>query len=201
MVWECSGLTNGSLYYLPGFNWTGWTRVYDARNDLDNSFLYRSYVYSIPSSGLGCKGTVTAVEFCYKITNYRINNAPTDGYLVFTLSKLSQNGRFFTVEDSIPVNSKPDRVKCMGFGNSGRDYNYCCDSMRLHTADQFQLPAENFAFGITTPSAWTNLQRFQTKYRLEQFQKQFSFLSTGFTYDFGRAFTDELRAFRFHLSK
>ena len=198
MVWECSGLSNGSLYYLPGFNWTGWTRVYDTRNDLGDSFLDRSYVYSIPSSGLGCTGTATAVEFCYKITKFGINNAPTDGYLVFTLSMLSQNGSSFTVEDSIPVKSIPSRVKCMGFRNN----YYCCDSVRLHTANQFQLPAKNFAFGITTPLPWwsPNLQRFVTEYRLEQFQKEIS-LSTGITYYFGNAFTDELRAFRFHLSK
>ena len=199
MVWECSGLTADRLYYLPGFNWTGWTRVYDARNDLGNSGRGWSYAYSIPSSGLGCTGTATAVEFCYKITNVEINNAPPDGYLVFTLSMLSQNGSSFSVEYSIPVNSRPDRVKCMG--NKHWNRYFCCDSVRLLTANQFQLPAENFAFGITTPWArWPNLQRFVTKYSLELFQKRIS-LATGMTYSFDKAFTDELRAFRFLLSK
>ena len=203
MVWECSGLTNGRLHYLPGFNWTGWTRVYDARNNLGDSGRGWSYAYSIPSSGLGCTGTATAVEFCYKITNFKINTAPPDGYLVFTLSMLSQNGSSFTVEDSIPVNSRPNRVKCMGSGNKDWNKYYCCDSVRLHPANQFQLPAENFAFGITTPHVWAwwpNLQLFVTKYSLELFQKRIS-LSTGMTYSFDKASTDELRAFRFHLSK
>ena len=201
MVWECSGLTNGSLYYLPGFNWTGWTRVYDARNDLGDSGQGLSFVYSIPSSGLGCTGTATAVEFCYKITIFGFNNAPPDGYLVFTLSMLSQSGSSFTVEYSIPVNSRPNIVKCVWSGNYYWNY-YCCDSVRLHTANQFQLPADNFAFGITTPlSLWNSpTLQFITKYSSEQYQKEIS-LSTGMTYYFGNAFTAELRAFRFHLSK
>ena len=45
---------------------------------------------SIPSSGLGCTGTASAVEFCYKITNFGIKYTPPDGYLVYTLSMLSQ---------------------------------------------------------------------------------------------------------------
>ena len=193
-MWECSGLTNDSVYYLPGFNWTGWTRVYDASSDLQNSPRGWSFVYSIPSSGLGCTGTVTAIEFCYRIPRNIIDNAPAEGYLVFTLSRLRQKGSCFRVRDSIPVNSRPDTIKC------SRN-RYCCDIMTLHTADRFLLPAENFDFGITTPSpSLPNLQRFKTLYRVEQFRKKIS-LSTGFLCNFGNAFTDELQTFRFHLSK
>ena len=177
--------------------------MFNSRSDLGDSHRStRSYVYSIPSTQLNCTGTITVVEFCYKIRNDEIDNAPQNGYLVFNLSTLNQSGSFFTVNDSIPVNSRPSRVKCMGSGNNNMDNYYCCDMMRLNGADQFQLPAENFAFGITTPSPMTppNLQRFESMYRLDHFQKEIPLLR-GMTYDLGDAFLDELRALRFHLSK
>ena len=76
----------------------------------------------------------------------------------------------------------------------------CCDMIRLNVSDQFQLPSENFAFGITTPISPPNLQRFVSMYRLDHFQEGIS-LTKGMTYDFGDTFLDELRALRFHLSK
>ena len=179
--------------------------MFNSRSDLGDSYRDSSFVYSIPSIELGCIGTVTVVEFCYRIHNDSIDNAPMNGYLVFNLSTLSQNRNSFKVKDSIPVNSRPNRVKCMGSGNSNMDNYYCCDMMRLNVADQFQLPTENFAFGVSTPSSMslTSLQRFtdiSIYCRIIHFQTGMSPLR-GMTYEFGNAMLYNLRAVRFHLSK
>ena len=175
--------------------------MFNSRSDLGNSHQRStSYVYSIPSTELNCTGTITVVD--YRIRNDSIDNAPKNGYLVFNLSTLYQSGSFFTVNDSIPVNSMPNRMKCMGSGNNNMDNYYCCDMMRLNGTDQFQLPAENFAFGITTPFPMSppNLQRFVSMYKLKHFQREIPLLR-GMTYNLSDAFLDELRALRFHLSK
>ena len=77
----------------------------------------------------------------------------------------------------------------MGSGNYDWNYYYCCYIVRLNVADQFQHPAENFAFGITTPMSLPNLQRFISMYRLDHFHEGISLLK-GMMYDLGDAFLD-----------
>lgn len=200
-MWRCSDKNEDGVYYLPNFDWIGWTSIINATNDIGNFFISTTYAYPIPEA-VGCVGTVSVVQFCYRIPSDRIGNAPSQGYLIFNMSTLSQSSNMFTVINVISVYSIPDNVKrTEEIGDSSN--SYCCEKVTLETEDHFQLPQEDFALGIMTPSSSSpNLQRFETMFRLEHFQQQgLTSLLKGTTYNFGTIFVDELRTLRLHLSE
>lgn len=97
-----------------------------------------AYIYPLPSS-LNCKGTVSAVRYCYY---YNFNDEVGNELPVFTLLTLKriESSLNFTITDAIGVFSTPSFQICTR--------RYCCDSSRLIPTDRFGLPAPNFAFGI-----------------------------------------------------
>ena len=172
--WECSDLVEG-LYHPP------------ERCNLKKLELDWSYIYPIPAE-LGCRGTVTAVEFCYTIPTEITSN------LIFYLSTLEHRNHTFIVRSSILINSTLLSNKCEG-------EKCCCDTIKLQSTDQVQLHANDFAFGVTTPPSNVTrpIQIFSSIYNGTVLQKNGS-LVVNMTYDLSAA-TDHLQALKFRLSK
>ena len=96
---------------------------------------------------LDCAETVSAFEFCYSDTV----KFSTEEH-VFMLFTLNKNGSSFTVVNAIPVRSTPSPGKCANrtLTNPAITIQYCCDRFSLDRQDWFRLPADNFAFAITS---------------------------------------------------
>ncbi len=110
-----------------------------------------TYIYDVNENTLNCRGTVTAVEFCYSGTT---NDQQREVFTLHTIAK--QNDGTITVTNSIPVR----------FSTSSQCYasSRCCDTMPLEQQDQFSLPESNFLLGMSTranpnlPGLFTSLQ-------------------------------------------
>ena len=96
------------------------------------------YIFPLPSS-LSCNdGTVSAVQYCYFGSNFGTEQS------IFTLLILQQSGSTYTITNTVLVRSTPSDQICT---RVLLIFNYCCDIITLDMADQFDLPASNFAFG------------------------------------------------------
>lgn len=118
--------------------------------------------------------------------------------MVFTLSTWNLSGSSFTVEYSIQVYSNPGSITC---DYTGVGFRVFCDTILLESADQFQLPADIFAFSITIPPMPTaTLQRLTSVDTVTVFRLQISPVR-GMTYDLGNATTHPFQALKLHLNK
>ena len=181
--WQCSALQSNNRYFLPNWDEDDVTlRIPSSATTI--------YIYPIPSV-LNCNGMVSAIDYCYRTEE-------TGQQLVFTLLTLVQNGLNFTITDVIEVRETLTRYsRLLG-----------CDitSSSLNMMDYFQLPANNFAFGIVPASGVTLLRfnLFQSHYHVEQYQTDsmtIGALDVGTSFTLNEAINAPLRIFRFRLSK
>lgn len=168
-------------------------------NQLISSSYSRSYIYPVPNTEVNCSGTVNAVEYCYTGSQNQFGTEQ----LVFTLSILNQSGSSITVINTKDVISTPNDGKCTL--RSFSSIQYCCDVTSLSVADQFQLPASNFAFGITIPSSGVNLLGWSPSrypdFIVNHYVEDFP-LTNGNTYMLNNIVIDQAhRLLRFHISK
>ena len=145
--WSCSTLldTIGDRYRLPDLGDGDDGTVAFIALGLQLSSEGTTHIYPVPST-LNCSGTVTAVEYCYRIRDSQLGTEQ----LVFTLLTLQQSGLEFTITDVIPISSTPMSDICT---ESIFSIQYCCDILSLGMMDSFLLPAENFAFGVQISSS------------------------------------------------
>lgn len=184
--WTCSSLdTSNNLYSLPDLQDFVGRRL--SANEIS--------IYSLPSM-LNCSGTVSALRFCYYLSN--TNQFGTE-ITVFTLLTLEQNNRTaFTVTNAIPVLSTPVDERCFSFFGEN-----CCDTFPLDTIDQFHLPASNFAFGLFVSDIrlyYSLVRRDQVAYHSLSVSEIGS-PSMGDRISVGSIVTDRFVVFRFFISK
>ena len=115
-----------------------------------DSQLGVSYVYPVPSASRNCSGTVTAIQFCYRLQHHQSSMVH-----VFTLNILAPLNNFSRLSPSINVTSMPMVGSQPGSGGicySNRDggHIYCCDHLRLDTLQTFAFPKEDFVIVICT---------------------------------------------------
>ena len=127
-----------------------------------DSQLGVSYVYPVLSASRNCSGTVTAVQFCYRLRHRMLLGRAMH---VFTLNILAPLNNFSrSPSPSITVTSVPmvaSQPCSGGICRSNRDDGqvYCCDHLRLDTLQTFAFPEEDFAIVISTsPMNETRLQ-------------------------------------------
>ena len=105
----------------------------------------RAYIYTIPpeSAQRNCSGTVTAVEFCYRVrTMDEVRSGETKEVFYFlSLTQDSSNQRRFTVNRRIIINSTASNSICAAVSPDNR---VCCENKRL----EYQVPSSTFTFGI-----------------------------------------------------
>lgn len=182
--------TNNNRYSFPDLGGDGGIFT-SSTNDLS--------IYPLPSA-LNCEGTVSALRYCYRLSNSdQFGNELT----IFTLLTLEQNGTVFTVTNVIAVPSTPSGQICTGIPFSSAQR--CCDTLPLDMVDQFHLPTSNFAFGLLLLDI--SLYRFSTfsvrvsHHRLSA-SPEVGSPAIGDTITVGDIVTDRsLRAFRFLLSE
>ncbi len=210
--WSCSPLdANNSRYTLPDLGYGDDENVASMARSEGLSTGASNVAMPIPST-LNCSGTVTAVEFCYfRVVRDSVIEYGTE-YPLLTLLTLEQNNTFtFTVTNRINISSTPTPEICTDviFDIAPLDvYRYCCDSMELNVTDHFNLPAPNFAIGMSS-----TFQLLQPAYRLdsrpefrvEQYSNDGSASSeplTEDTFTLSRLRTQQtLRLFQFVISK
>lgn len=159
-------------------------------NNWENS-AHQTDIYPIPVNS-ACTGTVTAIEFCY-----RIHQSRKSEYLqVLTLSTLNQTGTSFQVKKSIAVYVNVSTSTCDGTG-----FVYCCSTASLNITDYFSLPTNNFAIGVKVTDQYTpTLQMFQSSHEVDGFIYQGS-LEVGGTLNSLISGRYQFQALRLHLSK
>ena len=127
-----------------------------------DSQLGVSYVYPVLSASRNCSGTVTAIQFCYRLSHHRILGRVV---LVFTLNILASLNNISRLLQSINVTSVPMVVGLQPDGggicynNSDDGQIYCCDHLHIDTLQTFTFPEEDFAIVISTSR--TNETRLQ----------------------------------------
>lgn len=146
--WSCSSLDpSTNLYTLPDLPVKNPGDI--SSRDLTEFIAIApedSTVYSIPPT-LNCTGAVSAVEFCYA----SISHFHTEEH-VYKLLILNKNDSSFTVTNTIDIYCTPSPGICANRTlDPERTIQYCCDKFSLNSQDQFRLPADNFAFGLTSP--------------------------------------------------
>lgn len=107
------------------------------------------HVFPLPPN-LNCSGTVSAIHYCY-------DPDEGDGFYVFTLLILKQNGLTFTITNTIDVfDTTETSASCATLRRASTllPRPICCDTMILDRNDLFTLPADNFAFGIVSFSLY-----------------------------------------------
>ena len=144
--WSCSDGGSSELsfplFQLQQMNRSLW----------QDSRLGVSYVYPIPSASRNCSGTVTAIQFCYRLRHRMLLGRAVH---VFTLNILASLNNFSRLSPSINVTSVPMVASQPGSGGicySNRDggHIYCCDHLRLDTLQMFAFPKEDFVIVIST---------------------------------------------------
>ncbi len=152
--WSCSPLdASNGRYTVPGLGDIGnVSAAITIGQRLEQEFRNNASLFPVPST-LNCSGTVSALEFCYSPQDITFGT----NYTVFTLLVLEQGGLTFAINRSIPVYIIPTAQKCIDQPSENITFHFCCDSMHLDMADQFSLPAPNFAFGIT-PTEFNQLR-------------------------------------------
>ena len=105
----------------------------------------RAYIYTISPEPAqhNCSGTVTAVEFCYRVRAMdEVRSGETKEVFYFlSLTQDSSNQRRFTVNRRISINSTASNSICAEVGPRNR---VCCENKRL----EYQVPSSTFTFGI-----------------------------------------------------
>ena len=150
-----------------------------------------SYVYPVPSASRNCSGTVTAIQFCY-----RLQQLPQDGTTlhVFTLGILVQNANTAGYEesDSIDVRSTPPPgMRAQSNGNNTFCYSlensrFCCDLFHLNNSLSFVFPKGNFAIAISTPSSsMARLQMYRNQTDSQEYEVSSSFITDSSLLDQG----------------
>ena len=141
--WSCSPLdTANNQYRLPDLGIRDDGDVADISDRLFPSST-EVFIFPLPSSlSCGDGGTVISFQFCYQGSNFGTEQS------IFRLLVLQQSGSTFTITNTVLVRSTPTDQIC-----TSRSIllvgtvSYCCDTFTLDMADQFSLPASNFAFG------------------------------------------------------
>ena len=126
-----------------------------------DSQLGVSYVYPVPSASRNCSGTVTGIQFCYRLRHHMLLGRAVH---VFSLNILAPLNNFSRLSPSINVTSVPmvgPQPHSGGICHSNRDDGqvYCCDYLRLDTLQTLAFPEEDFVIVISTsPMNETRLQ-------------------------------------------
>ena len=125
----------------------------------------RAYIYTIPpeSAQCNCSGTVTAVEFCYRIRAMdKVMSGETKEVFYFlSLTQDSSNQRRFIVNRRISINSTASNSICAEVGRRDR---VCCENKRL----EYQVPSSTFTFGIVARKDFRLLISTNTTEYIEQ---------------------------------
>ena len=105
----------------------------------------RAYIYTIPpeSAQRNCSGTVTAVEFCYRVrTMDEVRPGETKEVFYFlSLTQDSSIQKRFTVNRRISINSTASNSIC---ATVSPDNRVCCENKHL----EYQVPSSTFTFSI-----------------------------------------------------
>ncbi len=189
--WRCSPLdTVNNKYYLPDFG--GTTTVLGYTWELSVTGV--TYVYDVDESTLNCRGTVTAVEFCY----FR---ASTTWRNVFDLLILTrQDSNSIRVTKSIPISFHPASDQC-----DSSDSFKCCDIMTLTEQDQFNISISNFLIGmiinVETPNLAAPFANMYPRFQTPSYQLSVGRPSVNSMLTISNATTQPLRLMWFHISK
>jgi hypothetical protein len=174
--------------------------VFNSRFSLVSTFSNELLIFPLPPT-LNCNGTVTAVRHCYNSLGIELGSEK----LVFTLLTLEQNnGQNFTIRNMINVTSTPTADICI-MADMFNLQHYCCDNLQLDTADMFDLPTSNFAFGILQSGSGDLLTYFGTnsfQYAVEHYRPGSVDITVGSTISVGSLRTDRLLTLsKFIISK
>ena len=200
--WSCSPLdANTGTFALPDLQYGNDENVAGIGDLMSNSIDFD--VYLIPPT-LNCNGTVSAVEFCYfGGTEFGVILGTNTS--VLDLFTLEQNGTTFRITNEINIYSTPTREICTDrfFDDFSLTIRYCCDKFTLNFADQFHLPALNFALGAMLSSGAISALSYDVnsfpQFRVESFQYLFPFdaIATGDTLSLADATRRTDRALRY----
>ena len=165
--WNCSAFDSDTRgYFLPNLEASNSTAVQQlaSENTIITSSPGFSYVYPVPSAEVNCSGTVKLIEYCYSGT---VSEVDIEHHL-FTLSTLSilptlgdgNSNISFKVLFTKEITTIPTFENCSQDGIT----IFCCDVATLIEMEQFQLPAPNFAFGVSLPLSAVHLLAFSPQY-------------------------------------
>ena len=143
-----------------------------------------SYVYPVPSASRNCSGTVTAIQFCYRLQQLAQDGATLH---VFTMGILVQNANAaggYEKSDSIDVRSTPPGMSAQSNGNNTFCYTvvnserFCCDLFHLNNSLSFVFPQGHFAIAISTPSSsMARLQMYRNQTDSQKYEVSSSFIT------------------------
>ena len=130
-----------------------------------------TYYFTIPpeSAERNCSGTVVAIQYCHRASQYRINYKQN----VFSFRSVTRDDLVFTVTSSFTVKTTPLESECTEVPDDSQATIYlCCDTTTLSADNQLSISPESYTFGVTivehnvAPYAFTD----DTEFVVEQFQ-------------------------------
>lgn len=138
----------------------------------EDSLVGASYVYPVPAGQGGCSGSVTGLDFCYRVLT-SINSTRVHVFTLLVLDLSSDYGRVLSSSE-IYASLSTNTSRC----RPSEDNLYCCGFTELTANEKFQFPVTSFALGITTSdSTAVVLQQFQNSPDKEMFTVLSSFVT------------------------